>query len=251
MTKGLIKGIEFVEIATADLATLDKLLRRLHFVKVGAHRSKAVHLYRQGSLNIIVNQETDAKLCLRNQASGSQIKAVAVRVDNAPTIYAELLSKGAWSCQSSLGAMELNIPGIEINGGCVLYLVENNHAHFSIYDIDFTNVEPVGVPTEIFSKIASLSLNIATSHTRQWQDFFTGLLHFTQQGDYLLSPDHSFRLKLITKQGDDIADEGIATMTFMQASHSNSADNQCTSQSSHYVKNIPAAIGFQIEVLNK
>ncbi|WP_290701064.1 hypothetical protein [Amphritea sp.] len=247
------KGLEFVEIATADPATLEQLLQQLNFRLVGVHRSKAVKLYRQGELNLIVNAESECKLFLNNQVSGSQIKAFAVKVDDAKLAHEELLHKGAWSCSSSPGAMELNIPGIEIIGGSVLYLINNNE-NFSIYDIDFTPIPPQDQPSPVFNKIEALSLSIAPQHYKQWQDLFTQLLHFNIQGDQLISPDQSFRLLLKSMKDDNITNEGISAIRLSVQSDNKSAlepflsDATEDGESFRTLQNFPESIGFTIEV---
>ncbi|MBR9869261.1 MAG: hypothetical protein GYB20_19550 [Oceanospirillales bacterium] len=248
------KGLEFVEIATADPATLEQLLQQLNFRMVGVHRSKSVKLYRQGTLNVIVNAEADCKLFLKNQVSGSQIKALAVRVDNAKLAYEELLHKGAWGCSSSPGAMELNIPGIEITGGAVLYLINNYNERFSIYDIDFTPVTPQDQPSPVFNKIESLSLSIAPQHYKQWQDLFTQLLHFSVQNEKLISPDKSFSLILKSIEDNNITDEGISAIRLstqkdqldtLEPFLPDYTDNKTGFRT---LKNLPEGIDFSIEV---
>lgn len=235
-----IKGLEFVEIATADVSILDKVLQQLHFRKIAVHRSKAVQLYRQGALNIIVNCEKQARLGIKDQSAGSQIRAMAVRVDNAKKSYEALLQKGAWGRESSGEAMELNIPSIEIAGGCALYLVENSYTHFSIYDVDFKPLEPQIKVENVLSQIASLSLNVTAAHCSKWRDFFVQLLDFTVVGDDLLSPDQSFLIKFNRPVGLDIADEGIAGIGFLAAE--NVADTW------RYAQGLPESIGFNVEI---
>lgn len=248
------KGLEFVEIATADPAALEQLLQQLNFRMVGVHRSKAVKLYRQGTVNLIVNAESECKLFLNNQVSGSQIKALAVRVDNAKQAYEELLQKGAWGCSSSPGAMELNIPGIEITGGAVLYLINNYNDRFSIYDIDFTPVTPQDQPAPVFSKINSLSLSIAPQHHKQWQDLFTQLLHFSVENEQLISPDQSFSLILKSVEDNNIVAEGISGMRLsIEKGQLNTLESflpEATENTAGFttLKNLPESIDFSIEV---
>ena len=50
-----LDGIEFVEYATAQPQALGALLQQLGFAPVARHRSREVMLYRQGTMNVIVN----------------------------------------------------------------------------------------------------------------------------------------------------------------------------------------------------
>ena len=50
-----IDGIEFVEYATSQPQAFGAILQKMGFVAVARHRSREVVLYRQGSMNLIVN----------------------------------------------------------------------------------------------------------------------------------------------------------------------------------------------------
>ena len=50
-----IDGIEFIEYSTSQAQAFGALLQKLGFAAVARHRSREVMLYRQGSMNLIVN----------------------------------------------------------------------------------------------------------------------------------------------------------------------------------------------------
>ena len=50
-----IDGIEFIEFATAQPQALGAVLEKIGFHAVARHRSREVMLYRQGTMNLIVN----------------------------------------------------------------------------------------------------------------------------------------------------------------------------------------------------
>ena len=54
-------GFEFVEYTAADPAALEALFTKLGFSKIAKHRSKNVHLWRQGDINFILNAEADSQ----------------------------------------------------------------------------------------------------------------------------------------------------------------------------------------------
>src|SRR6185503_15207956 len=71
-----IDGIEFVEYATAQPQAFGALLQKMGFAPVARHRSREVVLYRQGSMNMIVNSH--------KVADAEQIlSAIALRVRDA------------------------------------------------------------------------------------------------------------------------------------------------------------------------
>ena len=50
-------GIEFIEFATSKPQALGGVLESMGFRPIARHRSREVELYRQGSMNIIVNSQ--------------------------------------------------------------------------------------------------------------------------------------------------------------------------------------------------
>ena len=94
------------------------------FLPVARHRSKNVTLYRQGSINFIVNAEKGS--FARNFADkhGPSAPAMAFRVVNAKHAFERALSLGAKPAKTQIGPMELNIPAIEGIGGLHIYLVD-------------------------------------------------------------------------------------------------------------------------------
>jgi len=50
-------GIEFIEFATSKPQALGSVLETMGFRPVARHRSREVELYRQGTMNLIVNAQ--------------------------------------------------------------------------------------------------------------------------------------------------------------------------------------------------
>ena len=52
-----LDGFEFVEYAAAERGVLEPVFAMMGFSHIASHRSKDVDLWRQGSINFIVNYE--------------------------------------------------------------------------------------------------------------------------------------------------------------------------------------------------
>ena len=78
-----IDGIEFIEYATSQPQALGAVLQSLGFVAIARHRSREVVLYRQGSMNLIVNSHPDALPGMASPAATPELKAIALRVRDA------------------------------------------------------------------------------------------------------------------------------------------------------------------------
>src|SRR6266568_2827378 len=107
-----LDGIEFIEYATSQPQEFGTLLRKMGFSAVARHRSREVLLYRQGSMNLIVNAHPDALPGLSSPGSTPALAAIALRVRDAAYAHRRALELGAWDIPTRASAMELNIPGI-------------------------------------------------------------------------------------------------------------------------------------------
>src|SRR4030095_8689371 len=90
-----LAGFEFVEFAAPAPGLLEPLFEAMGFTLVARHRSKDVHLYRQGEINFIVNHEPKSKAAYFAAEHGPSACGMAFRVRDARHAYARALALGA------------------------------------------------------------------------------------------------------------------------------------------------------------
>ncbi len=211
-----IDGIEFIEYATVQPAALGILLEQMGFVATARHRSREVTLYRQGSMNVIVNADREALQKNGKDIQATSISAIALRVRDADAAYKHVIGMGAWAIQTRAGVMELNIPGIHGVGDSILYFVDR-FRDFSIYDVDFKPIPHVAANPPALAGLQFFGVVQAIERDRspEWIDFYQQLLDFRPlpegryfgilpKGTLLESPCHSFYLQLIEPPGADL-----------------------------------------------
>ena len=197
-----IDGIEFIEYSTAQPQAFGALLQKMGFAPVARHRSREVMLYRQGSMNLIVNADGAA-------GDTPDLAAIALRVRDASHAFRHSLELGAWEMPTRAAAMELHIPGIHGVGDSLLYFVDR-YRDFSIYDVDF--VPLAGAPREV-PAVAGLHWfgvvqTVQDDRSADWIDFYRHVLGFSElpegkyfgilpKGTLLESPCHKFYLQLL------------------------------------------------------
>jgi len=76
-------GFEFIEYAAPDPAAMGKVFERMGFKAVAKHRHKNVLLYRQGTINFILNAEPDSFAQKFAREHGPSVCAIAFRVQDA------------------------------------------------------------------------------------------------------------------------------------------------------------------------
>ena len=82
-----IAGIEFIEYATSRPQALGQVLENMGFRPVARHRSREVTLYRQGTMNLVVNASPDDARVSGTVDGQPVISAVAFRVQDAKAAY--------------------------------------------------------------------------------------------------------------------------------------------------------------------
>ena len=211
-----LDGFEFVEFSAPEKGLLEPVFETMGFTRVAQHRSKDVHLWRQGEINLIANYEPRSPAAFFTAEHGPSACGMAFRVKDAAKAYAEALKRGAEPVESKTGAMELRIPAIKGIGGAFIYLVDryatlDNPEALSIYDIDFVYLpgvdrNPVGAG---FQKIDHLTHNVYRGRMAHWAGWYERIFNFREirffdiKGEYtgltskaMTAPDGKIRIPL-------------------------------------------------------
>jgi len=202
-------GIEFIEFATSKPQALGGVLEMMGFRPVARHRSREVELYRQGTMNVVVNaQPADVPRTVR-PAEHPVISAIAVRVRDAQYAFRRALDLGGWEIPVRALAMELNIPAIHGVGESLIYFVDR-YDEFSIYDIDFRAIPTVDPhpPAVTGMHFFGIVQYIGPERTADWVEFYRQIFGFKPlsdsvrfgimpKGQLLQSPCRNFYLQLI------------------------------------------------------
>jgi 4-hydroxyphenylpyruvate dioxygenase len=202
-------GIEFIEFATSKPQALGAVLETMGFRPIAHHRSREVELYRQGTMNIIVNSQAADVPRTVQPSERPIISAFAVRVRDAESAFRRARDLGAWEIPVRALAMELNIPAIHGVGESLVYFVDR-YDDFSIYDIDFRaipNVDP-DPPAIGGMHFFGLVQYVGVERTADWVEFYSQIFGFRPlpdtvrfgimpKGLLLQSPCRNFYLQLI------------------------------------------------------
>lgn len=206
-----LDGFEFVEFAAPAAGVLEPVFAMLGFARVARHRSKDVHLWRQGDINFVVNYEPQSAAAFHAEEHGPCACGLAFRVRDAHDAYRRALQLGAQPVDIPTGPMELRLPAIRGIGGAPLYLISRYADGASIYDIDFEFVagqtrRPRGIG---LVGIDHLTHNVYRGRMDHWAGFyeryfnFRELRHFDIHGQQtglvsraMVAPDGMIRIPL-------------------------------------------------------
>ena len=109
-----LNGVEFLEFAVDENTgpELVSFLQTLGFHHAGRHRSKAVDLYRNGGVNLVLNAEQDSAASEHFHLHGPSVCAMAIRVDDAARTLARANVLLCPDWQEPLGIGERRIPAV-------------------------------------------------------------------------------------------------------------------------------------------
>jgi len=189
-------GFEFIEYAAPDPAAMGKVFERMGFKAVAKHRHKNVLLYRQGTINFIVNAEPDSFAQRFARQHGPSVCAIAFRVQDAKAAYERATTLGAWGFADKAGPGELNIPAIKGIGDSLIYLVDRwrgkngaqpgDIGNIGFYDVDFealpglSAIDALAPEGNGLTYIDHLTHNVHRGRMNEWADFYERLFNFRE-----------------------------------------------------------------------
>lgn len=214
-----LRGFEFVEFTAPEKGIVEPVLESIGLTPVAKHRSKDVHLWRQGGINFIVNYEPNTPAHYYAQEHGPSACAMGFRVENAQKAYERALTKGAQPVEVASGFSELRLPAIRGIGGAIIYLIDRFEEGSSIYDIDFEYLEGVDPNPKGcgFNVIDHLTHNVYKGRMDFWAKFYEDLFNFREiryfdiKGEYtglvsraMTAPDGLIRIPLNEEKSEKV-----------------------------------------------
>ena len=206
-------GIEFIEFTTSRPQALGGVLERMGFRPIARHRSREVELYRQGSMNIVINSQPADIPRTVEPIERPILSAIAIRVRDADAAFRRALDLGGWEIPVRAQALELNIPGIHGVGESLIYFIDR-YDEFSIFDIDFRAIPGVdpNPPAIAGLNFFGIVQYVGVNRTDDWSEFYTQIFGFKTipdavrfgimpRGLLLQSPCRKFYLQLIEPDG--------------------------------------------------
>jgi 4-hydroxyphenylpyruvate dioxygenase len=209
-----LDGFEFVEFTSPDPARMKALIEQMGFTAYSKHRTKDVVRYKQGRINLLVNQEPTGQVAEFRAAHGPSANGMAFRVADAKSAYETALSRGAKAADAATGVLGEGSYALEGIGGSLLYLVD-------AADL-YAEWEPVSGAAEA-ERVNSVGLdlldhlthNVRRGQMRTWSSFYNQIFGFEEQKYFdikgqatglfsqaMIAPDKAIRIPLNESQDD-------------------------------------------------
>ena len=169
-----LDGFEFLEFTVfgEDHTSLVKMLKKLSFRKERIHKTKNVELWRQGSINILINFEKNSfaeQVYLKN---GPSICDIAIKVKDAIQTINRAKKLGIKEHSQSVSVGELKIPAIKGVDGSVIHFIDQKSNLFQLWNLDFNYLKPEPIQPSGLRSIDHISQSMKEEEMRSWLFFY-------------------------------------------------------------------------------
>ena len=214
-----LAGFEFVEFTAPEKGIIEPVFESIGMTRIAKHRSKDVHLWRQGGINMLINYEPNSHAAFYAAEHGPSACAMGFRVKDATAAYQLARENGAQPVEVTTGFSELKLPAIKGIGGATVYLIDRYEEGLSIYDVDFEYLEGVDRHPEGcgFNIIDHLTHNVYKGRMDYWAAYYENLFNFREirffdiKGEYtglvsraLTAPDGLIRIPLNEEKSEKV-----------------------------------------------
>jgi 4-hydroxyphenylpyruvate dioxygenase len=179
-----LDGIEFVEFVSPDPARLHALFTAFGFSRVMRHATRAVDLYRQGDITLLLNREPGSFAARFGAVHGPAISSMGWRVRDAGDALGNTVARGAIAATDvDLARGGRPVPAVSGIGDSLIYFIDGyaapadaRYAALGFVPLDAPDlVAPKG-----FTVIDHLTNNVHKGTMLRWADFYKTVFGFTE-----------------------------------------------------------------------
>lgn len=177
-----VHDTSFVEFAARgdDLKALENLLRSMGFRPAGRHVAKAVTLWQQGDVRIVLNAETSGHAANAYDARGATVCDIGLSVGSAAETVSRATALGAEPFSQPLGPGELPIPAIRGLGGSVMHFMDEASGLSEVWDVEFDTARETAPDTGL-TRVDHIAQTMTYDEMLSWSLFYTTLFDMRKQ----------------------------------------------------------------------
>ncbi|MCF7728437.1 bifunctional sugar phosphate isomerase/epimerase/4-hydroxyphenylpyruvate dioxygenase family protein [Sulfitobacter sp. M22] len=199
------EGVSFIEFASRgkEAETLGELLKTLGFAHAATHRNKAVTLWQQGDIRLVVNEETDGHAAHAYNARGTTVCDLGILVNAAQDVINRATATGAQSFSQDLDIGELDIPAIKGLGGSVMHFIDKETGLDRVWKVEFRAEEAPDLTGVGLMNIDHIAQTMSYEDMLSWTLFYTAIFDVNKSPMVdVIDPDGLVRSQVIeTRDG--------------------------------------------------
>ena len=197
------EGVAFVEFAAQgrEAQHLAGLLDTLGFARAATHRNKALTLWQQGEIRIVVNEETSGHAAHAWNARGTTVCDLGLAVSSARDALARATATGAEPFSQPLGIGELDIPAIRGLGGSVLHFIDSGSGLDRVWEVEFDPIPGADLAGAGLTRIDHLAQTMSYEDMLSWTLFYTAIFDVRKSPMVdVIDPDGLVRSQVVEAQ---------------------------------------------------
>ena len=177
-----INGFEFVEFAApqGEGPRMREYLQNLGFTAIARHREREITLFRQGTINFLLNEQTDSFASDYAASHGPSACGFAIRFRKSPDeVLAHVLANGGEKADHRVETAAVSFPAIKGIGDCMLYLVDDSSENvYADYEpLPGVDQHPRGFGLTF---IDHLTHNLFLGNMQKWSEYYEKLFNFRE-----------------------------------------------------------------------
>lgn len=171
---GMINSIAFVEFVAQDPVAYGRYLNAMGFRRTAVSEDGLKTLYRQASIDFIVNCDNRANAGTYRAVHGNGVSAIAFLVDDAAATLQHCLNQNCTVAKEP----DFDCPALQGIGGSIIYLVDEAMMTSTVLS-QFTEVtDTTPVPDIGLLDIDHLTHNVTQGRMSAWERFYSRVFHF-------------------------------------------------------------------------
>lgn len=175
-----VDGTAFVEFATrgAEGEQLKSQLKTLGFSETGRHVAKAITLWQQGDIRIVVNEEQGDFAGSAYNMHGTSVCDIGLTVSSSSDTLARAVALGSRPFEQAPAVGQLDIPAIRGLGGSVMHFLDPGHAEVWKTEFAAEAQGPFGVGLTAVDHIAQ---TMTYDEMLSWSLFYGSLFDMSKE----------------------------------------------------------------------
>ena len=144
-----VLGTSFIEFAVDENAESELIgwLEMVGFCEIGRHVSKDVRLFRQDKINLVLNSEPDSFAKNYFLEHGPAVCAIGIQTDDEQLTLERAEAFASAAFDRRIGPNEMDVPGIILPDGSLLYFVGNEESSARLFATEFSFKDSIDCET--------------------------------------------------------------------------------------------------------
>ena len=175
-------GIPFIEFSAVDVTPIAALLDKLGFRHIASHRERSVALWRQGKIDVLLNDDTSTYGVNFAKLHGPCISAIAFRVADEAEACKRAADNGIVYYEDDRGVLTIGAPAMDGIGHSLLYLMtrETEERIKAEEFVPLSDDVLPQVPGAGFLEIDHLTHNVMAGNMERWTSFYREAFNFRE-----------------------------------------------------------------------